>query len=321
MKKYFGFLCVGIIIITLSGCELFPQDEVVDQDQDQEKTAGEIVGYTEDQEKVIDNFGEPDEFTVTLNVEDDPKVETWKYFEIEKVFVFKDGKYDDAYSVSFGLPEDQVYLNAKIHPEDIYGLENIDDLEDLLGIEASGVMDVDDQVWENAKYYDFGGVVSAATIDDQLVFVKTQSQVSPYKWDELEEKVEEEIAEGPGGEREGMDTFEVDLEYGFTLDLPERWSDFDYLEEEDDVNMIANITFLMPTSDTEYSADGYVSMFIVTAYYRGTQDQVSPFETVIGKNNEFLYTFSHMNGIPPADLEGHVRDFEQIRNSIELYDL
>jgi len=34
-----------------------------------------------------------------------------------------------------------------------------------------------------------------------------------------------------------------------------------------------------------------------------------------------MYTFSHMNGLPPADLEEHVKDFDQIRESIELYDL
>lgn len=324
MKYQNIFFKTGILIVVvlMVGC----QQPVVDESGTGDKSVTDI--YTEDQQKVVDAFGNPDEFVISYNVEKDPRFETWKYIEIGKEFVFEAGKYVDAYNVEFGVPEDQVFMKAKIDPEDVYGLATIDDLEDELDTDATSYMNVNEDVWENAVFYDFAGVVTAATIDDKLVFVKTQSHVTPYKWDEIAAKVEGAPDDASDGyivdsdmdntEEEG---YLFDEDYGFTLVLPEGWEDFDYVEEIDEDAGTGMISFLLPTEDTEFVADGWVFMFTITAYLDGNESDISPFEEVIGSNDAFLYTFSHMNGFPPADLEDQVKDFDKIRNSIELYDL
>ncbi len=306
----------------MAGC----QQPLVDKSEIDDKL--DPGKYTEDQQKVIDAFGQPDEFVVSFNVEEDPRFETWKYIEIGKEFVFNDGQYREVHNVDFGVPDDQVFMKAKIDPEDVYGLSTIDELEDELDTDATAFMDVDEDVWENAVFYDFAGVVTAASIDDKLVFVKTQSHVTPYKWDDLMAKVEGAPDDANDGgvidsdmENEEEDGYLFDEDYGFTLVLPKGWEDFDVVEEVDEDAGIAMISFLLPTEDTEYVADGWVFMFTITAYLDGSESDVSPFEDVIGSNDAFLYTFSHMNGFPPADLEDQVKDFDKIRNSIELYDL
>lgn len=306
----------------LAGC----QQPAVDESETEDRAG--TNNYSEDQQKVIDAFGQPDEFVISFNVEEDPRFETWKYIEIGKEFVFEGGKYVEVHNVEFGVPEDQVFMKAKIDPEDVYDLSTINDLEDELETDATSFMDVDEAVWEDAVFYDFAGVVTAATIDDKLVFVKTQSHVIPYKWDDLMAKVEgaaDDSSDGGvvdsdmnNGEEEG---YLFDEDYGFTLVLPEGWENFDVVEEIDEDAGIGMISFLLPTEDTEYVADGWVFMFTITAYLDGNENDVSPFEEIIGSNDVFLYTFSHMNGFPPTDLEDQAKDFEKIRNSIELYDL
>ncbi len=310
----------------MAGCQQPPVDE---SETDDKSDTGK---YSEDQQKVIDAFGQPDEFVISFNVEEDPRFETWKYIEIGKEFVFNDGVYQEVHNVEFGVPDDQVFMKAKIDPEDVYGLSTIDELEDELDTDATSFMDVDENVWENAVFYDFAGVVTAATIDDKLVFVKTQSHVTPYKWEDLAAKVEGSANHAKTATTDGDDVdidladdfgegFLYDGDYGFTLVLPKGWENFDVVEEVDEDAGIGMISFVLPTEDTEYVADGWVFMFTITAYLDGDESDVSPFEDVIGSNDAFLYTFSHMNGFPPADLEGQVKDFDRIRNSIELYDL
>ncbi len=326
MKK---LLIGGLALFLFAGCaQIFPPAEP-DVEEKEKTVVTASADYTEDQKKVVDNFGEPDEFTMRYHFEEEPRLETWRYVEVGQVFMFTDGEFNSSYEVEFGLPENQVYTKAKINPKDVYAIADLKSLEKLLGVEATGSVDVNEEVWEDATFYDFAGVVSAATIDDDLVFVKTQSQVAPYTWDELAAKLDDGIEGGKDTTKpEGapLETLDSDLVvydegYGVKVKMPARWAEYDVSEEFDDDDEVARISFLMPTSDTEYAADGYVNMFMVAAYFQGTTDDISFDETVIGENEDFLYTFSHMNGIPPADLEGHLRDFDDIRDNIEIYEL
>jgi len=186
IKKFINtfFKVLGIAFATLFvfGVILyFIPDEWAGIEQDVEETVEIEVktDYSDDQDKIIEELGKPNSWEVAFNQTDEPMLENWKYIELGETFIFANGIFSERIEYEFTIPENSVRMDAGISPIEIYELENIDDLNDLLDAEPTLTSELDDEVWENAKFYSYDDIVTAGTIDDILVFVKTQSYYLP----------------------------------------------------------------------------------------------------------------------------------------------
>ncbi len=133
-----------------------------------------ISNYSEEQFNVIEKYGKPDEFIINLNYNDEPRYEVWKYVSLGKIFIFEGGKYISSTDYDFNIPK-EIYLRAKISPKDVYNLKTINDLNSLLEVEPTATDEIDQELLKNTVYFDYGNVISAATTDDNLIFIKTQT--------------------------------------------------------------------------------------------------------------------------------------------------
>ena len=186
IKKFINtfFKVLGIAFATLFDFGVilyFIPDEWAGIEQDVEETVEIEVktDYSDDQDKIIEELGKPNSWEVAFNQTDEPMLENWKYIELGETFIFANGIFSERIEYEFTIPENSVRMDAGISPIEIYELENIDDLNDLLDAEPTLTSELDDEVWENAKFYSYDDIVTAGTIDDILVFVKTQSYYLP----------------------------------------------------------------------------------------------------------------------------------------------
>ncbi len=112
-------------------------------------------------------------------------------------------------------------------------------------------------------------------------------------------------------------------EYNFSIELTEGWED--YIVEEDEGSYfddyVAIFAFIL-TSSTE----GEITIFTIDIY---THDQWEPYEDyyeiwgntyILGTDDDYVYTFSHMNNILPDDLSKKqiLYNLDNIRNSFEF---
>lgn len=116
----------------------------------------------------------------------------------------------------------------------------------------------------------------------------------------------------------------INQKYGFQLSFTPAWQN--YLVEElpvDDVYSQAVINFYLPTAeDSEYSdKPGYMKMFVMSVYdqsswqaYRQECESMDLcWEEEAGRNQEYVFGWSHFNGIQPSDIpEQAVWDMQTI---------
>lgn len=110
-------------------------------------------------------------------------------------------------------------------------------------------------------------------------------------------------------------------EYGFSLELAEGWEKYRVVETLDTTDSyVADYSF-----ELKDNTGDYVSLFTIFIY---TPEQWSIMEDLgvpewtgeeeIGTSGNYVYTFSHLNGFPPTELEDEFDDVDQIKNSFEV---
>jgi len=184
IKKFFKVL--GIIVgtlLTFGVILYFIPEEWAETNSNTEETITieQKTDYSDDQEKIIEELGKPNSWEVAFNQTEEPMLETWKYIELGETFIFVDGIFSERIEYEFTIPTDSLRMDAGISPREIYKLEGIQDINDLLDAKPTLTSDLDDDVWENAKFYSYDDIVTAGTINDTLVFVKTQSFYLPVE--------------------------------------------------------------------------------------------------------------------------------------------
>ena len=103
--------------------------------------------------------------------------------------------------------------------------------------------------------------------------------------------------------------------HGFYLVMPAGWDDYTVTEETEGNDTY--FSFLLPTSDTSGDyPDGTVNLFTITAT---TNDEPGMAE-YLDENSVYKFYFSHLNGIPPTDLEDRVLEFDQITSTFEAFE-
>ncbi|HNT29394.1 MAG TPA: hypothetical protein PKL83_00400 [bacterium] len=106
--------------------------------------------------------------------------------------------------------------------------------------------------------------------------------------------------------------------YGFSLTLPAAWEDYEVTVETSGRGGEAYLNFSLPTTDENYGSE--VTIFTVTVYETNDDLEISPFEEMLNADSVYTYTWSHLNGDPPADLQDAILDLEEIRASFTLTD-
>lgn len=112
-------------------------------------------------------------------------------------------------------------------------------------------------------------------------------------------------------------------EYNFSIQLENGWEEYKVEKEEgsDFKGYIASFSFTLPSESA-----GDVMIFDITIY---TQSQWEPYEDyydlwgntyILGTNENYVYVFSHMNGVLPQDLEDKqvMYNLDEIRDSFKF---
>ncbi|MDX9971082.1 MAG: hypothetical protein RBS56_04230 [Candidatus Gracilibacteria bacterium] len=293
-----------------------------------------VSPYSKDQRKIIEAFGTPDSFEITMNVFDEPMMESWKYLELSKVFIFADKKFVESIDFEFSqINNGQAILNAPLEPKDVYYLSDIKALENKLSIvpEASNLQD---DVLENAEFYNFANLVHAGVIEGKINYIKTLSFVVPNEEistseDISDKEIFEEVSDRDLGLKEDYSLDKEVLKgekyvndtFGFSLIIPDSWrNNYNIVEDFDFDLMKSTITFqyLIP-SPYENQVQGFVDVFTIEAFFETPDPNEVLFSEFLGNNNVYFLYYSHFNG----DIMGPdhpIWEFPKIIESIEIFE-
>ncbi len=120
-------------------------------------------------------------------------------------------------------------------------------------------------------------------------------------------------------------------EFGFALSMTPAWQE--YVAKEivlgGDFN-VAQVDFYLPTqevvSDTE--VPGHVHLFTISVYITESWDEAvaegildeALYGEIVGENDFYLFVYSHLNGIPPADISTQaIVDMDKIAKNIKTF--
>ena len=145
------------------------------------KKPRQAIKPSTDQKELIDSFGYPDTFTLTMM--EGVRYEAWNYYAVGKSFVFLNGTFTEDQEIE-KLGDEYRYADFK--PTNFREDMSLKDVKKSLGdptIEA----DVNDKLVKNAKIYDFWDQVKVGTKDGKIVYVETLPVFIPKEYQVNEE--------------------------------------------------------------------------------------------------------------------------------------
>jgi hypothetical protein len=120
--------------------------------------------------------------------------------------------------------------------------------------------------------------------------------------------------------------------FGFSLSMTPSWKGYQTTEEKMGGDFeVGRIGFFLPTSQKDWMSPqmpGYFNAFTISAYVKDSWDEAMRVGTdasvmmseEIGRNNNFVFAWSHFNGDPPSDVSSQsIRDMQTIVESIETF--
>ena len=128
----------------------------------------DIVTASEDQTELINNFGYPNSFILIMD--QGVRYESWTYYEMERTFVFLDGKFLEEQIVA--RIEDENVLFPEFRPTQFKSGMPFSEVTDILG-EPTAQGEISSDILEDALVYNYIDQVSVGTKGDKVVFVRT----------------------------------------------------------------------------------------------------------------------------------------------------
>lgn len=170
-------LAAYLILINSTGNSL--SSMFLNQEQDSGATdAGDTAILTKeklsaDQDRVISLFGRPDQFTVIFDEgSNNKRIETWIYPEMNALFIFENGTYNDTEEYYGETAQESVY---KLLPEDfIYGMTP-PEVEMLIGEKGTG--STDENTGLDILTFGGGQVICIFNPDSKLIIALKQNKL------------------------------------------------------------------------------------------------------------------------------------------------
>lgn len=148
------------------------QEEEISEDLTSEVPGKEELG--EDQKRIISLFGYPEQFTVIFDESNNNKrIETWIYPEMDALFIFENGTYNDVEEYYGETTQKSAY---KLLPEDFtYGMTP-PEVEMLIGEKGTGSTDEDTGL--DILTFGEGQVICIFNPDSKLIIALKQNKLS-----------------------------------------------------------------------------------------------------------------------------------------------
>lgn len=111
-------------------------------------------------------------------------------------------------------------------------------------------------------------------------------------------------------------------EYGFVLELSDGWEGYKVSSQEgsDLAGFVEYFDFSLPTNK-----GGYQNLFTIMVYTKSQWKDIEDTgvldfsgEEKVGEDTAYVYSFSHINGDPPSELQPRMLDLEDIKESFYL---
>ncbi len=122
---------------------------------------------SEEQTELINSFGYPDIFSLTMEAEN--RYEVWTYYDMSRVFVFYNGQFVEDQIID---ELEQELQFPDFRPTQFSADMTLKDVNKILG-DFTVQADINSSLIENAKVYDYFDQVKVGTKDDKLTYVET----------------------------------------------------------------------------------------------------------------------------------------------------
>jgi len=125
------------------------------------------VKPSEGQTELINSFGYPNVFMLTLEAEN--RYELWTYYDMSRVFIFYNGQFVEDQIID---ELEQELQFPDFRPTQFSADMTLKDINKILG-DFTTQADINSSLIENAKIYDYFDQVKIGTKDDKLTYVET----------------------------------------------------------------------------------------------------------------------------------------------------
>lgn len=278
------------------------------------------VSYSENQQRVIDNFGLPQTFTIAQ--QDGQKLESWKYIYLDEIFVFQDGEFVARQHFNFDLNTDEgLYLDYQ--PQDFYQLQSLKEISELLAREPSFEAQIDPEIMgEDNYFYSFDHFLNVSVVNDEVVGIQTVAFKTSKEANDISVNTEEKTTTQEPGSKPGKDyvanTSDKENSFSYYLDDPvyrlikqRRLESIDGSESEVlsyayCYSLDQGASLNTEPQDPWACADEESMVWIIELIPVNTYAQLDEIE-LIGKeelmrNSKYVYAITHLNGDLPEGL-------------------
>lgn len=129
-----------------------------------------------DQIDLINSFGYPNIFL--LSMDDENRYEVWTYFDMEREFIFMNGEFLDAKPVD-SISED--FQFSEFRPTQFKNEISLEDINKILG-DPTAKAKVSAEIMQNTELYDYWDQVKVGIQDGEVVFVQTLPVLIPEEF-------------------------------------------------------------------------------------------------------------------------------------------
>jgi hypothetical protein len=307
-KKFFKSLLITLILIIGILTIIF----FALKDQNKQSA------YSENQERVIANFGLPQ--TYKIATQNGEKLEYWRYIYLDEIFIFQNGKFIARQHFNFDIEENQgVYL--QLEPSSFYDQANITDINQLLDTEPSLEAEIDAEILgPDYKFYSYSQLLNITTQQNSIVVIDSLALKSTSDEDSKPPVESQTDKDQSTTEKEGKifiaNSESENASFSYYLNDPS----YRYIKQRklitdsEEETMVYGYCYTLDegASFTDEPQDPYAcadneSMLWTISIYKPTTfanlDEISKsYEQKLFSNEQNIFTISHANGDFPETL-------------------
>lgn len=207
----------------------------------------------------------------------------------------------------------------------------MDQITQLTGVEPNFSGEINPALLENGKFYSFADILDVGLVDEEVVFVRTYGF-----WSDAKSEASDELRENGAQNNQPSNSSDSDTTVSgtivttpdqvFKIDAGVLAADMTVAIEEPDFAQKL-YTFCVKTDDpnlADFFCEGQARpVFTIAAYsFPQFQEQTTgplydpELESTITTYDDTIYTFSHMNGDVPDQIQGRADEyFKTVRDS------